>query len=238
MKHLAGMFVLATVMVSVGRWIEAGGFVVLFALLFACGLGLPLPEDVPLTIAGFMVAKGTMHLSIAAVAAWCGIIGGDLVLYHLGKKFGLGITRVPFVGKHVTAARIEKAGVLFAKYGVWVVAVGRLFAGIRGAMVIAAGATRFSLVKFVIADGLAALVSGGLFIALGHWVGKNYGTLDQLVDARKKISGIEHWVLIGLLGILIIFLAYHLWRKHSRATPSQAALDKAAAGIAAEQGKR
>ncbi|MDB5911270.1 MAG: hypothetical protein JWP34_5387, partial [Massilia sp.] len=30
------------------QWISHGGYYVLFGLLFACGLGLPLPEDVPL----------------------------------------------------------------------------------------------------------------------------------------------------------------------------------------------
>ena len=81
---------------------QAGGLFVLFGLLFACGLGLPLPEDIPLTVAGFCVAKGYFHLAFAAIVAWCGIIGGDLMLYHFGKRYGLNVTKVPFVGKHVT----------------------------------------------------------------------------------------------------------------------------------------
>src|SRR5437762_430594 len=133
-------------------WLQAGGYVVLFGLLFACGLGLPLPEDVPLIISGALIARGQMHLALAAVCAWCGIIGGDIVLYHLGKKFGLEITRVPFIGKHVTKSRIRRVEKLFESYGVGVVAVGRLFAGIRGAMVVAAGAIRYNFVTFIIAD--------------------------------------------------------------------------------------
>src|SRR5437588_7629979 len=82
----------------VQRWMYAGGYFVLFGLLFACGLGLPLPEDIPLLVAGAMVATGRMHLALAAVCAWCGIIGGDIVLYHLGKKFGLEVTRIPVIG--------------------------------------------------------------------------------------------------------------------------------------------
>lgn len=92
---------------TVKNWIEAGGYLMLFGLLFACGLGLPLPEDIPLLVAGWMIASGKMHLAWAAVCAWCGIIGGDLVLYHFGKKFGLEITRVPFIGKHVTRAQMS-----------------------------------------------------------------------------------------------------------------------------------
>ena len=184
---------LATVLDLVNRTIIAGSYLALFGLLFACGLGLPLPEDVPLLIAGFFCAKDTMSLPIAAVAAWCGIIGGDLMLYHFGKRYGLEVTRVRFIGRHVTPERIRHAEVLFERYGVWVVAVGRLFAGVRGAMVIAAGALRFNLLKFIIADGLAALVSGGLFIAAGHWLGTKIHSVDQLQQWRQSIAGYEHW---------------------------------------------
>src|SRR6185436_18724044 len=149
------------------------GYIVLFGLLFSCGLGMPLPEDIPLLVAGMLVGAGKMHLLPVAICAWCGIIGGDCVLYYLGHRFGLNITRVPYIGKHVSKERIQQAERLFDKYGVWVVAVGRLFAGVRGAMVVAAGTIRFNLIKFLIADGLAALVSGGLFIFLGIKFGQN-----------------------------------------------------------------
>ena len=125
-----------------------GGYVVLFGLLFSCGLGMPLPEDIPLLVAGMLYGAGKMHLLPLAICAWCGIIGGDCILYYLGHRFGLNITKVPVVGKHVTKERILRAEKLFEKYGVWVVAVGRLFAGIRGAMVVAAGTIRFNFIKF------------------------------------------------------------------------------------------
>jgi len=190
-------------------WIAAGGYVVLFGLLFACGLGLPLPEDIPLIVAGALAATGKMNLIIASICAWCGIIGGDIVLYHLGKKFGLEITRVPFVGKHLTKARIERAEMFFEKYGIWVVAIGRLFAGVRGAMVVAAGATRFNFWKFVITDGIAALVSGGLFVALGYWLGNNMELLMAQVDEAKD------WILNGAILIGLIAVLW-FWRRYKR----------------------
>src|SRR5215203_2598233 len=116
-------------------WITAVGYPALFGLLFAFGLGLPLPEDIPLVISGALIAKGSMTWFWAGICAWCGIIGGDCVLYFMARKYGMGITKVPIIGKHVTRARIEQVEGMFQKYGVGVVAVGRLFAGIRGAMV-------------------------------------------------------------------------------------------------------
>ncbi len=200
--------------------VGSGGYFALFGLLFACGVGLPLPEDIPLTVAGIFVGSHNMSLPIAAVVAWCGIIGGDCVLYSLGRKYGLNITKVPLIGHHVTRERIQRAEVLFEKYGVWVVAVGRLFAGIRGGMVVAAGTIRFSFLKFIIADGLAALVSGGMFIALGMWLGANMDLLEKKIEEFK--------IGLGIFGVVaaIVLIAYIYWRRKTHKTPAQAVVDK------------
>jgi membrane protein DedA with SNARE-associated domain len=201
---------------TIQGWISTVGYPALFGLLFACGLGLPLPEDIPLIISGALIAKGSMTWFWAGICAWCGIIGGDCVLYSLGKKFGLEITRVPFVGKHVTQERIKQVEVLFEKYGVGVVGVGRLFAGIRGAMVICAGAIRFNFVKFIIADGLAAIVSGGLFMLLGHWLGTNL--------TEERIRHYKHWITAGTVVLLLGFVLWILWKRRHR----EAVLEKEA----------
>ena len=204
MELLAATFV-AFSFSQIQGWIQTGGYFVLFGLLFACGLGLPLPEDVPLIIGGALVAKGQMNLMIVSIAAWCGIIGGDCVLYHIAKKAGSEINRVPLIGKHVTRERIERVERMFEQYGVWVVAVGRLFAGIRGAMVIAAGATRFNFVKFVVADGLAALVSGGFFVAVGYWLGNNL--------TEQRIREFKEWFFVGGIVLAVGLIIWFVWKK-------------------------
>ena len=218
-------FVAVTILTHVQNLMSTWGYPVLFGLLFGCGLGLPVPEDVPLLLAGYFVAIGKMNLAVAAGCAWLGIIGGDCVLYSLGRRFGMGITKVPIVGKHVTADRITVARDYFHRYGTWVVAVGRMFAGIRGAMVIAAGTIRFSFVRFLIADGLAAVVSGGLFIGLGYWAGRELGDLNAL---SEKIKHYERGVFICVAVLVIILLAW-LWHRRKRRLPTvvEHALEKA-----------
>jgi membrane protein DedA with SNARE-associated domain len=210
---------------TVEGWVKAGGYFVIFGLLFACGLGLPLPEDIPLILGGFFAGKGDLNLVIVSIVAWCGIIGGDCVLYSIAKKYGLNITKIPFIGSHVTQERIIKAEHLFEKYGVWIVAIGRLFAGIRGAMVIAAGAIRYNFVKFVIADGLAALVSGGMFIAVGVWAGRKFGN-KKISEIRAMIKPYEHWIILGIIIAVILVIAYIWFRKKRDQSPSQAVMEK------------
>ena len=101
-----------------------------------------------------------------------------------------------------------------------------MFAGVRGAMVIAAGAIRFNFIKFVIADGLAAVVSGGMFIALGYWAGKKLGSLGEM---RERIKGVEHWVFLGI-GVVVMLIAVFVWirRKRHRPPVTDIALERAA----------
>ncbi len=213
------LILLATVADSIQHWIAAGGYLVLFGLLFACGLGLPLPEDIPLIIAGALSSGEGMNLYLAGAVGWLGIIGGDIVLYHLGRRYGLEITRLPFVGKHLTTARIEKLEDLFARYGVWVIAIGRLIAGVRGAMVVAAGATRYNFWRFVVVDGIAALISGGLFLLLGYWLGHHLKELLHEVDVIKK------WVLLGTGIVAIVVIGWLVFRRTEKTADSMASGD-------------
>jgi membrane protein DedA with SNARE-associated domain len=205
----AVIIILATVHESLAtfeQWVASqlqhGSYLVLFGLLFSCGLGMPLPEDIPLLISGAMVASGKMNLALACICAWCGIVGGDVVLYHIGRTFGLEVRKAPFIGRHLSQKRLNQAHGLFERYGVWVVAVGRMFAGIRGAMVVVAGATRFTFWKFLLADGIAALFSGGLFVFLGYQFGKNMDALREHVEKAKMWS---------LVAVLMLAAGFGVW---------------------------
>lgn len=211
---------------AIENLIAWGGPGMIFVLLFACGLGLPLPEDVPLLAGGFFSAHGEMNLVAVCVLAWLGIVGGDCVLYRLGRKYGLNITKLPMIGKHVTQERILRAERLFDRWGVWVVAVGRLVAGVRGAMVVAAGAIKFNFAKFLIADGLAALVSGGIFVAVGHWLGSKFRdkSFEQVVRMVKPY--LELFIVLLIMAVAA-FLAYRWWRSRQKPAVTDIALGQA-----------
>jgi len=91
------------------------------------------------------------------------------------------------------------------------VAVGRMFAGIRGAMVVTAGTSRFKFIKFLIADGLAAVVSGGMFMFLGYW-GGTYG--GDMVRRMREIR-YSIWAIAGVLAIVLLFLFFRDRKRRS-----------------------
>lgn len=214
---------------TIFHWVHHGGYPALFLILLSCGVGMPLPEDIPLIAAGILIQRGDFNLAIASICAWCGIIGGDCILYSLGRTFGADVTKIPLIGRHINVKRMARVEVWFNRYGVWVVAVGRLFAGIRGAMVVVAGATRFNLAKFILADGLAAIVSGGLFIFIGYKFGENQERIEQLSHEIKSS------MLAGVAVLLIGIAIYVIWRKRQKRivdapeVPDEAA--KSSAGV-------
>jgi membrane protein DedA with SNARE-associated domain len=200
------------------------GYGVLFGLLLSCGLGMPLPEDIPLMIAGYFVADGKMNLAVVSTCAWCGIMCGDCILYTLGYHFGWTITKLPIIGSHINKDRLTWAHERFEKYGVWMVAIGRLFAGVRGVMVLTAGTIRFTFTHFVIADGLAAIASGGLFIALGYWGRMHLGSPDQV---EAWINHYKLRVTLGIVGLVLFYIAWHYWQYTRRQKRKQVAIQQA-----------
>jgi membrane protein DedA with SNARE-associated domain len=199
---------------TVKHWLLRGSYGALFGLLFSCGLGFPLPEDVPLIAAGILICHHQMHLAVAAPLAWLGIIGGDCVLYTLGYCYGEQISKVPIIGKYVTPSRIRRAESLFQKYGVWMVALGRLFMGVRGAMVLVAGTSRLKFHKFIIADGLAAIVSGGMFMYVGYWGGE-YGP-----EMVHRIRQFKYSMWIGAVVLLLVLIFLFFWRDRNQSDDS------------------
>ena len=225
------MLPLATIFDWVQTRMGQAGYPVLFGLLLACGL-IPIPEDIPLFFAGYFVADGKMDLVVASICAWCGIIGGDCILYYLGYRFGRGITKVPIIGRHIDEGRIDWAHERFEKYGVWVVAIGRLFAGVRAAMVVTAGTIRFTFSHFLIADGVAALFSGGLFIALGYYGRVKFGDPHQL---EAEIEHYKRLVFLVVLSGVVIWGSWYYFKSKQRSKKKQDVIDRGVAREAASK---
>jgi len=208
------------------QWIEHHGYIALFCLLFFSGLGLPLPEDVPLVAAGVQIARGSMTLFIAGPVAWVAMIMGDSALYLLGYLLGYRVVHFPLIGRHLRRDRLNKCEVWFERWGVWAIGIGRLFAGVRSAIVVAAGTMRFNYAKLLAADSMAAIVSGGGFMFLGFWAGRHSGPVRDIIERYKP------YFTLGAL-ILAILLIPLLWLRNRRRAAARRTDESTLAALAA-----
>ena len=193
----------------ISQYIEEFSYVGIALVLFLAGLGVPIPEDIPLILGGVLSSLGKMNVYIHFVVSMIFIIIGDVSLYLIGKRISKSNDLNPSsrFGKILTPERKEKVTQAFDKYGSWAVFFGRFVAGIRGAVYLTAGMTKFPLLRFIILDFIAALISVPLWIYLGYWAGNKW---EEYADLIKEY---QVYVFGGIASVILILF---LWKKFKK----------------------
>src|SRR6185312_13054241 len=68
---------------------DAVPYIAAFSLLLACGVGLPLPEDITLFVMGFLAYNGVVNFKISLVVCLFGVLIGDCMIFTIGHRYGL-----------------------------------------------------------------------------------------------------------------------------------------------------
>jgi len=168
------------------------------AVLIACGLGLPLPEDVPLLTGGFFCHLGLAPLYLMIPVAMVGVLAGDCVLFTMGRAFGHHIVEHRFIRRLVNPRRLVMAERLFGRHGVKIIFAGRFLPGLRPMIFVASGVLKVPFWKFAGVNGFAACISVPTLVVLGKLFGHN---LDRL---KSDVRAVTHFIaLVVLIGALV-----------------------------------
>src|ERR1700678_410852 len=92
-------------------------YFIIFGILVACGLGFPLPEDIPLIATGYLCWDETMQWFPAILVTMTGVIIGDSILFFLGKRMGLKILENEKVQTLFKPEKVRRTRAYFRKYG-------------------------------------------------------------------------------------------------------------------------
>jgi len=131
------------------------------------------------------------------------VVLSDLILYGLGLWGGERLLRYRWTAHLMPSNRRRRTEENFHRYGVSILVFGRLVPGIRAPLFMTAGSMRLPLPRFLLADGLGAVVGNSFFFFLGFWLGDSVKILIEGVETRLKPILII--VAVGLVG------AYLLW---------------------------
>ena len=186
----------------------AMAYLSIFAVLVACGLGVPLPEDISLILGGFLVYKGVANLWGMVATGFVGILVGDSLIYLAGRRVGLRVrTGHGWLARVVTPPRRILVERLFAQHGEKLVIAARFMPGVRAVTYFIAGSAGMPYARFICFDGLAALGSAPLFVLLGYRFGRH---LQQVIELMKQYQLIA----VGmLLATVLLWAAVHRWRE-------------------------
>lgn len=145
----------------------------IFIMTFLESTFVPIPSEITMLPAGYLVQQGRMDLWGVLVASIAGTIGGAYFNYWLARTFGRGL----FLryGKYflMTTSKLKKLESFFEKHGAISTFTGRLIPGVRHYISFPAGLAKMDRTKFVFYTGLGGAVWMSVLIALGYHIGEN-----------------------------------------------------------------
>lgn len=180
-----------------GDW----GYATYVVLLCATGIGSPVPEDLILATAGYLVSAGVFGWPGAIAAGVVGVVVSDVMLYGWGRRIRAGAT-TGWLSRLVRPGHLARADRWLSRFGPWSVFVARLVPGSRAVAFIGAGLREMPFARFVIADVAGAVLWVPLVLALGAKLGDEIGGLDRLVGWAGRIG---LWVAVALILLLAVW---------------------------------
>lgn len=159
-----------------------------FLVLLATGLGLPIPEELPVVIAAMMARWQVMHWWGALLSCLGGALAGDMLLYGVGRHFGRRILEWPTVRRMLTPEREARVMDAYHRHGLKFVVMARLVMGLRAATFLTAGLVRVPLLRFLLVDVAAVLLSVSLVFGLA------YAVADSVAVALARVHELQLWI--------------------------------------------
>jgi membrane protein DedA with SNARE-associated domain len=196
---------------DIGAWvldvIAALGYVGLALLLIAENLFPPIPSEVVLPLAGFLVGRGDLGFWQALLASTFGSVAGALILYVLGRYGGRKLVLRYGRFLHVDEDRLDRADGWFRRYGDWVVLFARVVPFARSVVSIPAGTMKMPAVRFTALTALGSLAWNTLLIGAGVVLGANWQRVEAWIGSYSDVV-----LVVAAVGVAIL-LVFHQLRK-------------------------
>jgi membrane protein DedA with SNARE-associated domain len=177
-----------------------GAPVLFFAQVFGI-VGLPVPDELLLTVAGALIRRGLLHPTATFLAAVGGCLSGITVSYTLGRLIGLPVLLKRL---HLPEHGVARAQRWFHRFGGWLLTFGYFIPGVRHVSAIAAGSTPLDypvFAKFAYPGGIAWC---SVFLSVGYIAGDRWRQVAD--DARGHAR-------LAALGLGVLVIAFVLIKK-------------------------
>ncbi len=186
----------------------AAGYAGIFALMLLEAAAFPIPSEIILPLAGYLVSQGDLEFWLVVLYSTLAALLGSFIDYFLGWKLGrsllVGHSRLPYLD----AAHLRRAQTWFERYGSLAVAFFRLVPAARVLISFPAGAYRMSRSKFAIYTLVGCLPWNITLVYLGWWFGSSW---EEVVAAFRYINLVAY----GFIVIFLIWVGLRLTSKRA-----------------------
>lgn len=180
-----------------------------FGVLAASGLGLPVNEDILLMVAAALTLRGVMEPVPLVAVAWCGVVCADALIFHWGHRFGARLLQHRWAARMLPPRRLQAVQATIRRWGPGYLFLVRFLPGMRSALLFAAGSLKMPYGHLLLFDGAAGLVELPLLVYAVRLVGGRW---------QDILAGVQRWQAVLLPAVLLLALAacLVLWLRRRR----------------------
>lgn len=182
-------------------WISQYGYWGIILLMALESATLPVPSEIVMPFAGFLVwEKGVMSLPGAILAGTIGCTLGSIAAYAVGYYAGRPL--ILRYGKYILLSErhLVRAEKWFDKYGGKATFIARLLPIIRTVISLPAGISKMKFKTFVLYSFVGSLPWTAWLALVGYWLGPNWREISSY------FRGLDILVLVGAVALIIWYV--------------------------------
>jgi membrane protein DedA with SNARE-associated domain len=200
LEHLIAL--LAAFIIAAISSLGLFGVVLMMAIESAC---IPLPSEIIMPFAGYLVSIGQMNLFLVATAGAIGCNLGSAAAYAVGQYGGR-----PFVERWggyilITRRDLDWADRFFARYGSAAVFIARLLPVVRTFIALPAGVARMPVVKFHVYTFLGSWPWCFALAYIGMKLGQAWESDPRLREFLHRFDAL-------IVGLIVVGIVLYIWR--------------------------
>lgn len=190
---------------------DSMGYIAIVFLMFLENVFPPIPSELIMPLAGYLVSQGKLTFGGVVAAGTFGTVLGALPLYYAGKLLGLERLKM-WADRYgrwfaVSAGDLDNTNQWFNKYGIRTIFLCRLVPGIRSLISIPAGINNMNMGVFLVYTTIGSSIWSALLALAGYILGENYDQVETYI-------GPASYIVIGVL--CIAYIVWTFWYKPRR----------------------
>ena len=181
--------------------IQSAGYVGIFFLMTLESALLPIPSEVTMPFAGFLVHMGQFNFWAVVFIGALGNLLGSLLAFALGYYLeeGLIVSHIEKWGKYILVSKHEylRAVHWFQKYGNTIAFFSRLLPAVRTFISLPAGLSEMNVFKFGIYTFLGSFIWSTFLTWIGFYLGSKWNLIHPYFQKFQLVV-----IVLLIIGIL------------------------------------
>src|SRR5712691_1860687 len=181
------------------------GYAGIFLIVILGNIGLPVPEETVLAVAGYLVWSERLQLLPVLIVSLVSAVAGDNLGYWLGRRYGQAAVE-RYARGLLKPGHVVMAESFVSRYGALAVGVARFIGGFRFLAGPLAGALGLPFRSFLCGNLLGAVLFVPYAVGIGYAIG--YGLGPYMAHVQHALGGISRVVLLLAIIVVVVLVAW------------------------------